>query len=95
MVSAFHASICDGTYVVILFMNIYVPDSHLFLCFDSLLYLQLFLQILELVISRSVVKLVQQLIDEDGSVKDSAVCSHILILRVYFVALDILLSLVI
>ncbi|XP_028116074.1 uncharacterized protein LOC114313858 isoform X1 [Camellia sinensis] len=31
--------------------------------------------IMELVVSRSLVKFVQQLIDEDGSVKDSAVCS--------------------
>lgn len=80
---------------MILFMNTYVPDSHYFACFDSLLYLQLFFQIMELVISRSVVKLVQQLVDEDGSVKDSAVWFYNLIWRVYFVALDILVSLVI
>lgn len=33
------------------------------------------LQIVELEISRSLVSFIQQLVDEDGSVKDSAVCS--------------------
>ena len=33
------------------------------------------MQIMGLVINRSLVKLIQQVIDEDGSVKDSAVCS--------------------
>jgi hypothetical protein len=33
------------------------------------------MQIMGLVINRSLVKLIHQVIDEDGSVKDSAVCS--------------------
>lgn len=36
--------------------------------------LQLYVQIMGFVINRSLVKLIQQVIDEDGSVKDSAVC---------------------
>lgn len=37
------------------------------------------LQILELVINRSLIRMIQQVIDEDGSVKDSAVCSLFLL----------------
>lgn len=36
--------------------------------------LQLYVQIMGFVINRSLVKLIQQVIDDDGSVKDSAVC---------------------
>lgn len=36
--------------------------------------LQLYVQIMGFVVNRSLVKLIQQVIDEDGSVKDSAVC---------------------
>jgi hypothetical protein len=36
---------------------------------------QLCMQIMGFVINRSLVKLILQVIDEDGSVKDSAVCS--------------------
>lgn len=35
---------------------------------------QLFGQIMEFVVNRSLAKLIQQVIDEDGRVKDSAVC---------------------
>lgn len=32
------------------------------------------LQIMEFVVNRSLVKVIEQVIDEDGSIKDSAVC---------------------
>lgn len=36
-------------------------------------HLAIMLQIMELVISHSLIKFIEQLVDEDGSVKDSAV----------------------
>lgn len=44
-------------------------------CFHVLTSSQLCMQIIGFVINRSLVKLILQIIDEDGSVKDSAVCS--------------------
>lgn len=44
------------------------------ICNGTIFFLILW-QILELVVSQSLMKFIQQLIDEDGSVKDSAVRS--------------------
>lgn len=43
--------------------------------FSSPEILYVCLQIMGFVINRSLVKLIQQVIDEDGSVRDSAVCN--------------------
>lgn len=72
MVSAFYAYHGNGNSIILVKMNF---SAITYAAFVSNYFLCL-LQILELTISRSLVRLIQQLVDEDGSVKDSAVCPH-------------------
>lgn len=71
MVSALYASHRNGN-IILVTMSF---SAIIYGAFVSNYFLYL-MQIMELTISRSLVRFIQQLVDEDGSVKDSAVCPH-------------------